>query len=198
MFAAALGAVDGEPQAVRRDGRADLGQPAERLGDEAADAVDVVVLDLESEQLAELVDRQPGRHPVAALADLLHELDLVVVLVGDVADELLDEVLERDQARDAAVLVDHHRQVVGLAAASGAAAASAFFDSGTNSAGRARSPIVTSSAPSGLSKLSFADIPQVEDADHLVRVAVDHGHAGDALAEEQAHRRAESGAAIDR
>jgi hypothetical protein len=33
------------------------------------------------------------------------------VLVTHVADDLLDQVLERDQARGAAVLVDHHREL---------------------------------------------------------------------------------------
>ncbi len=39
----------------------------------------------------------------------------VVVFVADVADDLLDEVLDRDHARGAAVLVDHQRglQAVG-------------------------------------------------------------------------------------
>ena len=39
-----------------------------------------------------------------------------VVLVADVADELLDQVLQRDDAVGAAVLVDDDRQVVALAA----------------------------------------------------------------------------------
>src|SRR6266487_1047507 len=40
----------------------------------------------------------------------------LVVLVADVADDLLDQILQRDDAVCAAVLVDDHREMVSLAA----------------------------------------------------------------------------------
>jgi hypothetical protein len=42
---------------------------------------------------------------------LLHAWNDDVVLVGNVADDLLQHVLERDQTHDLAILVDHQREV---------------------------------------------------------------------------------------
>ncbi len=89
-------------------------KPADRLGEQAADRVDIVILELDAEQVAEFVDGHPRRDPEPAVAEVFGIGHLAVVLVGDVADELLDEVLERDQPGDAAVLVDHHCEVVRL------------------------------------------------------------------------------------
>jgi hypothetical protein len=36
--------------------------------------------------------------------------DVDIVLVGDVADDLLDDVLQRDEALDFAIFVDHERR----------------------------------------------------------------------------------------
>ena len=58
---------------------------------------------------------QPRAHAVAAGAELVDLVDVAVVLVGDLADELFDQVFERHEARDSAVLVDDHREVVRLA-----------------------------------------------------------------------------------
>ncbi len=113
QLAPTLDALGAQDQPGHDGARAGLGQPADRLGEQAARRVDVVVVELDAEQVAELVLRQararPGRRrrPRSATSGLV-----AVVLVGDVADELLDEVLHGDQARDAAVLVDDHREVV--------------------------------------------------------------------------------------
>jgi len=48
---------------------------------------------------------EPGHRP-RAVDELTASLAAAVVLVGDLADDLLDDVLERDDARRAAVLVD--------------------------------------------------------------------------------------------
>ena len=81
---------------------------AELAHDEAGDGVVVLVVgQLDVGRVLDLVGaQQPGEGPapVAALADARAE---PVVLVGDVADDLLDDVLERDDARVAAVLVEH-------------------------------------------------------------------------------------------
>ena len=66
------------------------------------------------DQLVDLVDRQTGTDPQLAGAQLLHRGLLDVELVDDLPDQLLDEVLQGDQAGRAAVLVDHHGHVEGL------------------------------------------------------------------------------------
>ena len=62
----------------------------------------------------DLVDAQQPRH-LPAVAHLDDVGGRVVVLVADVADDLLDQVLDGDHARGAAVFVDHQRglQAVG-------------------------------------------------------------------------------------
>jgi len=66
--------------------------------------------------LGELVQVEQAVHLDFALRQLGGGRLARVVLVPDVADELLDQVLEGDDARGAAVLVDHDRQVDALAA----------------------------------------------------------------------------------
>ena len=85
--------------------------PAEMLGEQAADGVDVVVLELDAQPLGQLVDVQPGAHPQRAVRQLLDQGGLHVVLVGDLADDLLEHVLDGDQSGRAAVLVDDDRDV---------------------------------------------------------------------------------------
>ena len=64
------------------------------------------------EQLVGLVDgHATGRPRTLAVGQALDGRLLDVELVDDLADQLLDEVLERDQPGRAAVLVDHDRQV---------------------------------------------------------------------------------------
>ena len=75
------------------------------------------------------VDRAVGLRPHARHRD--------VVLVGDVADDLLEDVLERDQAHHLAVLVDHQREMRLAAAERLELLATAARMSGTNHGGRA-------------------------------------------------------------
>ena len=67
---------------------------------------------LQAEPALQLLDLDPGiglEHAVANVGDLRrHDL---VVLVLDLADDLLDEILDRGQAVGATVLVDHDRHV---------------------------------------------------------------------------------------
>ena len=53
-----------------------------------------------------------------------------VVLVGDVADDLLEDVLERDDAHQRAVLVDHEGEMLAPAAEGLAAGRAAWCVSG--------------------------------------------------------------------
>src|SRR5699024_567717 len=66
------------------------------------------------EQLGELAQRKTCGDPDPTVLEPLHRGDLVVVLVGDLTDDLLDDVFQGDQARSAAVLVDGDRHVVAL------------------------------------------------------------------------------------
>ena len=58
-----------EAQPVRLDVRARDRDPAEVLGHQAADAVDVLLLDVEAEQLVEVVDRVARGHPHRAVVE---------------------------------------------------------------------------------------------------------------------------------
>src|SRR5687767_1775632 len=84
---------------------ADVGRPAEQRENQAADAVDLLVLQLEIEQAANFIDPHRPRYPEAALPVTVHRRRPRGAFV-DVADDLLEQILERHDARRAAVLVD--------------------------------------------------------------------------------------------
>ena len=63
------------------------------------------------EQLARVVDRVPRVHHHRAVVESLDRRLLDVELVDDVTHQLLEQVLERDEAGRAAVLVDHDGHV---------------------------------------------------------------------------------------
>ena len=83
----------------------------ERAEHEPADGVPVVVGEFAVEQLVQLVDRHPAVDQVVAVRQVLDLGALGVVLVDDLADQLLEAVLERDQPGDVAVLVGDDREV---------------------------------------------------------------------------------------
>ena len=94
-----------------------VGHPAEAVEDEAADRVVLVpVLEqrLEVEvgpDLAEVVDRGAAVDPGPRVVEPDDHLLLGVVLVLDLADDLLEEVLDGHEAGRPAVLVEHDRDV---------------------------------------------------------------------------------------
>ena len=92
---------------VGLDGVADRRHPAQRRHDPAADGlVRRAVGDARTHPAAHLVGTpQPGDGPRAVGQAAAGGLR-AVVLVADLADDLLDEVLQRDDTRGAAVLVD--------------------------------------------------------------------------------------------
>ena len=86
--------------------------PAERLGQQSGHRLDLVGGQLGLEQLAEVFDRQPGGDTYPAVGQPFHRRTLGhVVLVGDLPDDLLQDVLDRDQPGCTAVLVHHDRDV---------------------------------------------------------------------------------------
>src|SRR5690606_29220783 len=104
--AAAARRAAGEDQPLGFDHLAGLRHVAEVLRHEAADRVDVLVLDVDPEQFADLVGAEAGAHAITSGGELDDLVGTRVVLVVDLADELFEQVFERDDAGDSAVLVD--------------------------------------------------------------------------------------------
>ena len=118
MQAPAVGAQHAEAEVVDRRGLAALGQAAERAQHEPADGVELVVRERGAEVLVEVGDLGLRLHAEAAvrLRDDVVVALVEVVLVLDVADDLLQHVLDGDQPGNAAVLVDDDRDVVAVGA----------------------------------------------------------------------------------
>ena len=179
--AEALGA---EAQPVADDLGARDRDPPEVLGHQATDGLDVLVVDRDVEQLSEVVDREPRADPHAAAAQLLDLVGVDVVLVGDLADDLLEQVLDGDQAGGAAVLVDDDRDV-GAASLHVAHQLVGRLGVGHEEA-RAHHRL------DALGRLGVAvvedplrDVLEVGDADDVVEVVADHGDAGEAAAQRE-------------
>ena len=83
----------------------------EDRGHEATDRVDLgLVVEAGLERFLEPVQADTAGHEHGPIGFDDDRLGFDVVLVLDLTDELFDDVLDRDQARRASVLVDHHRQ----------------------------------------------------------------------------------------
>src|SRR6185369_6887368 len=106
--AAASHALGREAVAVQRDFLAFLRDRPEDAEHEPADGVPTVVGKGRAEELVHLGERDGGVETVGSVAEGRHVRHLVLVLLGDVAHQLLDQVLERHHADDGPVLVDHH------------------------------------------------------------------------------------------
>ena len=104
MFGAELDAIEADHLAL-------LGDVAQQVEDEATDRVPLGVGQLDAELLAHVVDGRTPPHAQGAVVETFDRRLFDVVLVGDLAHDLLEQVLQRDQARGAAVLVDHDRHV---------------------------------------------------------------------------------------
>ena len=83
--------------------------------DQAAQRIGALLLvggqKLEAEQRLDLVDRHAGIGDVGVVAGIADHAFGRVVLVGDVADDDLDQVLDGDEAVGATILVDHDGHV---------------------------------------------------------------------------------------
>ena len=111
---AALQPVGAERQAVDFDGAADDRHPAEGLGEQPSHRVHFVVVELQIEEFAEVIDAHPGADPVAAVTEGHGFRAFGVVLVDDLAHDFLDEILQGDQPGGPAVFIDDNRDVRGF------------------------------------------------------------------------------------
>ena len=115
MHAPRIGLRHLEMEAAELGFFAGFGQMAHFAGDHAADGVELVVAELAAEALVEIGDRRQRADQEAAVGLRLDQFGfglVDIVLVVDVADDLLEHVLDRDEAGDAAVFVDDDRHVV--------------------------------------------------------------------------------------
>ncbi len=95
-----------EAEAVEGEGLARLGDDARLVDDEAGDGGRLVVGQVPVHGAVEVADRHRAVDIDRAVRLRADALDGDVVLVGDVADDLLEDVLQRHQALHLAVFVD--------------------------------------------------------------------------------------------
>ena len=124
-----VGLGDGDIQILKAEAVAAGGDLIQDLHDPAVDG-DGVGLDLQVEELTEVGQAAATVDAEGVLGDLLVVLDHLVVLVPDVAYQLLQDVLHGDDTQSTAVLVQHHGQVglVGLEVAEQVVNALALMD----------------------------------------------------------------------
>ena len=96
---------------AERDDVPDAPDPSQTILNEPADRDGLRILERPLEKGRELVEREPSRHVVRSSADrenwrLLAGVEFVLDLR---TDQLLDQILERDEPRRPAVLVHHDR-----------------------------------------------------------------------------------------
>jgi len=88
-----------------------VGHAAEEVEDPAANRIEGFVGQAQAGGGIQLVDGQLARDAIGRRVHLLDEPLLLVELVANLADQLLEQVLERDEAGRPAVLVHHDGQV---------------------------------------------------------------------------------------
>ena len=167
------------------------GHPAQLLRQQAAGRLHVLGIDADVEKLAQFLHRQPGGDPgMLPFLDPLHRRLLLVIFVGDLPDDLLQDVLDGDESRGPAVLVDHDREMnlqrlhlleqlvnrLALGHEGGRP-----HDRGDLLDGLA---LTVQLAPG-------RDVLEVDDPDHVVQVLADHRNAGEAAAQGKRQRLAQ-------
>src|SRR6478735_9572751 len=111
--AATVGAHDAEFETLQHHRFAAAWQPAEMLRHQSRHGIDGGIGELRAEILVEIADAGAAAYqelPVGLAADVLLVLDVVFVI--DLAHDLLDHILDRDQSGDAAVLVPGDGHVI--------------------------------------------------------------------------------------
>src|SRR5690606_26807636 len=173
--AQAVAAADGELPPLVVDDLPHLGDVPEGGEHEAGQRVVVAGRHVEAAHVEHLVVVEGSvEDPLPRSLDPREAGPATVVLVVDLPDDLLEDVLEGDDAGGAAVLVDHDGQVVAAAAQGGQEVGEVpgLRDDegrGHDRADRGGGPIVVGHA---------VDVLHVDHAHHVVQVLTDDGEAG--------------------
>jgi uncharacterized membrane protein YraQ (UPF0718 family) len=109
---------DDEALAVEGEGLFLGGNGLRLVNDEAGDGRRLLVGQVPVERAVDVADRYRAVDDDRAVGLLAHALHVDIVLVGDVADNFLDDVLQRDEAFHLAIFVDDEGDM-GLAAQKG-------------------------------------------------------------------------------
>src|SRR3954447_5964120 len=112
---AAVGAVDDELVSILLHDGADLRYASGGRENQSGHGLVVVAFQLGIEQILQRLDAQLAADHVFAVAEVDDRSFVFLVLVRDLADDLFDDVFDRDDARRAAVFVDNHRHLNVLA-----------------------------------------------------------------------------------
>src|SRR3954453_819746 len=112
---ALVGAIHFEQPAVLCHDRAYFRDAAERGEDHAGDGLVILAAEVGVEHLFERIDAQETADQKTSVAEVDDGRFFVLVLVGDFADDLLDDVLDGNDAGGAAVFIDDHRDLQMLA-----------------------------------------------------------------------------------
>ena len=111
-MAPALHPLRGQFQTSHLDGAPEDRHTSTDLVQQTADGVHLVLIDDDTQGFFEVIDVHRRGHAPVVRVDLLDVGILPVVFVDDLADDLLEDVLDRDQPRSAAVFVDDDRNVL--------------------------------------------------------------------------------------
>ena len=84
---------------------------AELIVQPAADAVHILVLDAHADQVIDLLEQELRIDGADIACAPLHALAFLIELIANIADNLLDDVLDRHHPRRAAVLIDNNREL---------------------------------------------------------------------------------------
>ena len=100
--------------AVNLNLRTDNRHHAQMLSEQTAHRINIFIVEFTTENLAQLINTQTGRETERAVIVQRVLGALVIVLIRNVADQLLNQILKRDQTGGAAVLINNNRHVRGL------------------------------------------------------------------------------------
>ena len=116
QYAAVVGTGHAELETAEHGFFAGFWQVAEFGSDHAADGVELVVGELAAEAVVEVGDRRERADQEAAIGlgldQLLARRIIFIVFVVDFADDFLEHILDRDQAGQTAIFVDHDGHVI--------------------------------------------------------------------------------------
>ncbi|MEO6331799.1 MAG: hypothetical protein ABIV11_06130, partial [Gemmatimonadaceae bacterium] len=105
LYPATIHLPHGKDRAARSDTVAGRGKSAERSENVASDRGIVLVGYFESEALVQIADVRAARYQRLPAARFDRLFRWVIVLVEDLANDLLEQILHRDDARGSAELV---------------------------------------------------------------------------------------------